>query len=70
MFFDPVTSQDRNQFFTVNIQARAERANVISSLLLGLLITCAQLNLAIITVITLPFNHVKQRIDGRTNWAP
>ena len=34
--FYPVTSQDRVQFFTVNIQDGAER-NVIVSLLLGLL---------------------------------
>ena len=35
IFFYPMTSQDRAQFFTVNIQDGAER-NVITSLFLGL----------------------------------
>ena len=34
--FYPVTSQDRNQFFTVNLQDGAERS-VVAFLLLGLL---------------------------------
>ena len=45
-YFNPVTQQDRAQFFTVNIPDGAE---LIASLLLTLvssLITCMQLNLA------------------------
>ena len=79
-FFYPVwTSQDTmTQFFPWIFQDVAER-NVIASFLLGLsvssLITCVQLNLAMITVhfwlCQTAARHFEDSLHvGRTNWTP